>query len=54
MIGIIRQILELDDYYGQSDAIDIAKGKHKILTSIKDVRFGMKQLKRKAHARRSN
>ena len=37
------RLLHLFDYYGESEAIEIAKGKYKAPTSIKE---GMEQIKR--------
>ena len=36
-------MLQLDDFYGNTEAIDIAKGKYKLHTSLKK---GIKQAKR--------
>lgn len=36
MIESILQLLELNEYYGVSERIDIAKGKHKLTTSFKE------------------
>jgi hypothetical protein len=36
-------MLQLDDFYGYTDTIDIAKGKYKLHTSLKK---GIKQAKR--------
>jgi len=44
MIDQILQLLKQDDYYGQSELIDIAKGKYEFTTSLKRKR---EQLKRK-------
>lgn len=43
MIKNILDLLSLDNYYGVSETIDIAKGKHKIPSTIKE---GVKQIKR--------
>jgi|TARA_R110000803_G_scaffold124582_4_gene192323 hypothetical protein len=43
MIDLIIQMLQIDDFYGESKLIDIAKGKHKITTKFKDK---AKQIKR--------
>lgn len=43
MIESIIQMLSTSDFYGQSKLIDIAKGKHKIQSTIKG---GIKQIKR--------
>jgi len=44
MIELILQMLQLDEFKGQSEAIDIAKGKHKIQHTLKGL---AKQKKRK-------
>lgn len=44
MLGIVLDILAMDDFYGESEEIDIAKGKNKLTTSFKE---GWKQYKRK-------
>lgn len=36
-------MLQLDDFYGESELIDIAKGKHELTTSMKKI---LKQGKR--------
>lgn len=43
MIDIILQLLALDDFKGESEEIDIAKGKYKYPDTIKDA---YKQFKR--------
>ena len=43
MIQVILNLLVLDDFYGVSDTVDIAKGKYKIHSNLKD---GLKQAKR--------
>jgi len=43
MIEKIIQMLQLSEFEGQSEAIDIAKGKHKIQTTFKGIK---KQIKR--------
>lgn len=43
MIGIILDILAVDNYYNISEEIEIAKGKYKLHTSLKKA---IKQLKR--------
>lgn len=45
MIGIILDILAMDEFYGVSEEIEIAKGKYKLPTGIRE---GLKQRKRKA------
>ena len=44
MIESILALLELDEYQGVSERIDIAKGKHKLTTSFREA---WKQRKRK-------
>lgn len=46
MIGTILEVLKLDDFYGQSEAIDIAKGKYKKVTKFNEV---YKQKKRELY-----
>jgi len=48
MIKNIIDLLVLEDYYGVSRNIDVAKGKYSIPTSIKS---GLKQIKRIYHGR---
>ena len=43
MIQQIITMLQLDDFYGNTETIDIAKGKHKLHTSLKKA---IKQAKR--------
>lgn len=43
MIKHILDLLALDEFYGQSEIIEIAKGKYKRIATFKD---GFKQLKR--------
>ena len=43
MIKNILQLLSLDEHYGQSEIIEIAKGKYKIKRTLKE---GFKQVKR--------
>ena len=43
MIATIIQLLQLNDYYGVSETIDIAKGKYELPKSLKQ---GIKQIKR--------
>ena len=43
MIKHILDLLALDEFYGQSELIEIAKGKYKRVTTFKD---GIKQVKR--------
>jgi hypothetical protein len=48
MIKDILQLLTMDDYYGVSEQVDIAKGKYELVDSIKE---GYKQGKRIAHGK---
>jgi uncharacterized protein YegP (UPF0339 family) len=48
MIQHIITMLQLDDFYGNSETIDIAKGKYKLQTSLKKA---IKQLKRNTNGR---
>ena len=43
MIDLIIQMLQIDDFHGESKLIDVAKGKYKITRTIKDK---SKQIKR--------
>jgi len=43
MLKNIIELLKLDDYYGKSELIEIAKGKYKAPETIKE---GIKQAKR--------
>jgi hypothetical protein len=43
MIKNILELLALQEHYGQSEAIEIAKGKYKLVTSWKQ---GFEQVKR--------
>jgi hypothetical protein len=43
MIDLIVQMLKISDFYGESELIDIAKGKHKITTNLTEK---AKQIKR--------
>jgi hypothetical protein len=45
MIRNILDLLQLDNFYGKSENIEIAKGKYKLTTSVK---HSIKQGKRKA------
>lgn len=45
---MILKLLKLDKWYGISETIDIAKGKNKIPTSIKE---GVDQIKRDARSK---
>lgn len=48
MIGIIKDLLALDEWYGQSKEIEIAKGKNKLQTSFIGAWYQNKR-KRKWH-----
>jgi hypothetical protein len=48
MIKDILQLLTMDDYYGVSEQVDIAKGKYELVDTIKE---GYKQGKRIAHGK---
>ena len=43
MIGIILDLLSINDFYGVSEEIDIAKGKYELTLNLKK---GIKQRKR--------
>jgi len=43
MIDLIVQMLKIDEFHKQSESIDIAKGKHKLTTNVKEK---AKQIKR--------
>ena len=45
---IIIELLQLDDFYGGGEHIEIAKGKYKLNTSLKDA---LKQYKRKNYGK---
>jgi len=45
MIGVILDILSMDDWYGVSEEVEISKGKYKAPTNFKE---GVQQAKRKA------
>ena len=48
---ILIKLLNLDDFYGQDETIEIAKGKYKLAESVKD---GIKQIKRIKNEKRSS
>ena len=50
MIQNIITMLQLDDFYGNSETIDIAKGKYKLQTSLKKA---IKQAKRELTNKRN-
>ena len=46
MIAQLIQLLQISDFYGQSEFIDIAKGKFKIETTIKaSYKQGVRKIK---------
>ena len=46
MIKLILEMLQLDEHYGQSETIEIAKGKYQLPTSFSDnVRQFKRQIK---------
>jgi len=45
---IVIKLLNLDDFYGVSETIEIAKGKHKLSENLKE---GIKQIKRLRYAK---
>lgn len=48
MIKQILDMLKIDDFYGKSEFIDIAKGKYKIPNSIREaIKQGKRELKSK-------
>jgi hypothetical protein len=48
---ILIKLLNLDDFYGADETIEIAKGKYKSAESVKD---GIKQIKRIKNEKRSS
>ncbi len=48
---IILQLLSLDNFYGISEEVEIAKGKYKLPLTFKD---GFKKLKRARNEKRNN
>jgi hypothetical protein len=48
---ILIKLLNLDDFYGEDKTIEIAKGKYKLPTTLKE---GFKQIKRQRNENRSN
>jgi len=46
MIDLIIQMLQISDFYGESELIDIAKGKNKLPLTIKDMRKSKKRNKK--------
>ena len=51
MIKNIIELLNIDEFYGISETVEIAKGKYKIPLTIKE---GWQQLKRRRHDKESN
>lgn len=52
MIQRIITMLKLDDFYGNTEAIDIAKGKYKLHTSLKKaIKQGKRELKNERNGR---
>ena len=52
MIQRIITMLKIDDFYGNTEAIDIAKGKYKLHTSLKKaIKQGKRELKNKRNGR---
>jgi len=47
---ILIKLLNLDDFYGADETIEIAKGKYKLAESVKE---GIKQIKRARNDKRS-
>ena len=43
MIRALIQVLEIDDFYGQTDSIDIAKGKNEIPRGLKQIKKNIKR-----------
>jgi len=50
MLNTIIQLLKSNDFYGQSEIIDIAKGKYKLTTSVRE---SYKQAKRELYLKQS-
>ena len=48
---IIIKLLNIDNFYGISEEIEIAKGKYKLPLTLKE---GLKQIKRKKYEKRNN
>jgi hypothetical protein len=48
---ILIKLLNLDDFYGADETIEVAKGKYKLAESVKE---GIKQIKRIKNENRSN
>jgi hypothetical protein len=50
MLNTIIQLLKSGDFYGQSEIIDIAKGKYKLTTSVRE---SYKQAKRELYLKQA-
>jgi hypothetical protein len=50
MLNTIIQLLKSNDFYGQSEIIDIAKGKYKLTTSVRE---SYKQAKRELYLKQA-
>ena len=48
---IVLKLLNIDNFYGESEVIEIAKGKYKMPESLRE---GVKQIKRAWNEERSN
>ena len=48
---IVLKLLNIDNFYGESEVIEIAKGKYKMPESLRE---GVKQIKRSWNEERSN
>lgn len=56
MIEQILNLLRVDDFYGKTNAIEIAKGKHKLPESVREVfKLTKREIKyKKAHGKAHN
>ena len=56
MIEQILNLLRVDDFYGNTNAIEIAKGKHKLPESVREVfKLTKREIKyKKAHGKAHN
>lgn len=45
MIAQILELLSISEFYGQSELIEIAKGRNKLYTNLKDIAKQQKRLK---------
>ena len=48
---ILIKLLNLDDFYGTDETIEVAKGKYKLAQTVKE---GIKQIKRIKNEKRSS